>query len=86
MSDVLPVRVLVLDAWDEVELEARPGTLVADLKREALARARVTRPPEAYLVKYRGAELGENGTTLGEVGVVPNAALIVLPRRRIPVR
>jgi hypothetical protein len=42
--------------------------------------------PEEYLVKFRGAELFDESKSLSEAGVVPNAALIVLPRRRRPVR
>jgi len=82
----LPIRVMVLDAWDELQLVATPDTPVSDLKARALTLAKVTDPAEGYLVKYRGAELPENGRTLGDSGVVPNAALIVLPRRRIPAR
>jgi len=82
----LPVRVTVLDTWDELELHATPDTPVSELKALALAKAGVTDPAGEYLVKYRGAELPESGRTLGDAGVVPNAALIVLPRRRIPAR
>ena len=82
----LPVRVTVLDTWEELHIAATPDTLVRDLKAQALAQARVTAPAEAYLVKYRGAELGENGLTLEQAGVVPNAPLIVLSRRRVPAR
>jgi hypothetical protein len=38
------------------------------------------------VVKYKGAELYEGSKTLADSGVVPDAALIVLLRRRIPVR
>ena len=86
MSTGVPVRVLVLDAWDEIELEVPPDLTLQDLKREALARAGVTAPPEDYLLKYRGAEVRENGATIAQAGIVPNAALIVLSRRRRPVR
>jgi hypothetical protein len=85
MTDTLRLRVLVLDTWDEVEVELPATAPVADLKRDALARAGVAAAPEGYLVKYRGAEVWENGT-LADAGLVPNAPLIVLPRRRIPVR
>jgi hypothetical protein len=85
MSD-LPVRVMVLDTWDQVQLDASATTRVGELKRQALAQAGVRAPPERYVVKYLGAELAENGTTLGEVGVKPHSALIVLSRRRAPVR
>jgi hypothetical protein len=86
VTATIPVRVLVMDTWDEIPLHLEPATPVADLKREALARAHVARSPDEYLVKYRGAEVWENGMTLADAGVVPNAALIVLPRRRLPVR
>jgi hypothetical protein len=82
----LPVRVMVLDTWDEIPLELPADTPVADLKRRALEHARVHRPAEGYLVKFRGAELPEGGTTLGDAGVVPNAGLIVLSRLRRPAR
>jgi hypothetical protein len=81
-----PVRVTVLDTWDEVHLDAGPGDRVADLKRRALAGAGVRGDADRYAVKYLGAELPENGLTLGEAGVRPNSALIVLSRRRTPVR
>lgn len=80
------LRVMVLDAWDEFPVRL-PGTAsIADLKREALARARVRAAPEDYEVKYNGARLDEDGRPLAELGLSPNAAVIVLPRRRRPVR
>ena len=45
----------------------------------------MTRDPAGYLVKYRGAELADQ-QSLADAGVVPNAGLIVLARRRRPVR
>ena len=82
----IPGRVTVLDTWDEVKLEVTPETPVAELKRRALAQARVTRSADAYQVKFRGALVRESGQTLGEAGVGPNAPLIVLPARRYPTR
>lgn len=82
----IPVRVMVLDVWDEVRLELAPTVLVGDLKSQALKAARVRRPADQYLVKFRGAELAEGPQTLGDAGVVANAGLIVLARARSPVR
>lgn len=82
----IPVRVTVLDTWDEVPLELAPDTAVSEVKRLALQRARVTAPPDDYEVKFRGAVLPEGATTVAEAGVVPNGALIVLSRRRRPAR
>lgn len=85
-TTVRPIRVTVLDTWDEVGFEAEPGMLLAELKAAALARAGVSRPPEEYLVKYLGAELAEGSRTVADAGIESNGALIVLRRRRSPVR
>ncbi len=86
MSAALPVRVMVQEAWDEVRLALPPEASVAEVKRAALRQAGVASDPDAYLVKYRGATLLDEGASLAEAGVVPDAALIVLSRRRRPVR
>jgi hypothetical protein len=82
------VRVMVTDAWDQVFLAAGPETTVADLKRQALARAlrKATLPPEAYVVKFHGALVLDEGTTLAALGAGANAPFIVLPARRRAVR
>ena len=85
-TPTMPVRVMVQDAWDEVYFDAAPATSLGELKRAALNAARVTRDPASYLVKFRGAELADEAMSLSAAGVVPNAALIVLSRRRRPVR
>ncbi len=86
MTETLPVRVMVEDAWDEVRLDLPAVTPLADVKRQALQATRVTGNPDAYLLKFRGAELEDESRSLAEVGLVPNGALIVLRRRRRPVR
>jgi hypothetical protein len=82
------VRVMVTDAWDQVEIPVEPGTTVAELKREALTRAlkRTELRLDDYVVKFRGAWVADETRTLAEVGAVPNAPFIVLPARRRPVR
>lgn len=82
----IPVRVTVLDTWDEIALNVPGSVPVADLKARVLAQAKIRRAPGEYLVKFRGAEVPEGATTVAEAGIVPNAGLIVLPRRRRPVR
>jgi hypothetical protein len=86
MTGTVPLRVMVLDAWDAVTLDLPLSTSLGDLKREALARARVRGDPDQYLVKFRGAELDGETRSLQEAGVPANAPLIVLSRRRRPVR
>lgn len=86
MSDTQPVRVMVQDAWDEVRLDLPGSTPLTEVKRRALEATRVVRDPAGYVLKFRGAELLDESRSLLQAGVVPNGALIVLPRRRRPVR
>lgn len=79
----VPLRVMVLDSWDEIPVSASPAMTVTALKSEALARARVIGAADQYLVKFRGAEVPEGDTTVADAGLVPNAALIVMARRRV---
>jgi hypothetical protein len=80
------VRVTVADVWDAVALDLAPSTSLAELKREALMRSRVVRDPAEYVIKFRGAEMLDESTSLKDAGIPPNAPLIVLPRRRRPLR
>lgn len=86
MTAPLSVRVTVLDTWEEFSLSVPGQTPVAEVKRKALQLAHVTRPTEGYLVKYLGAEVPEGSVTVAEAGIRANGALIVLSRRRTPVR
>lgn len=86
MTPNLRLRVMVQDAWDEVPLDLPPATSLAELKRLALDATRVTRDPDEYLLKFRGAELYDESRSLADAGLVANGAVIVLPRRRRPLR
>jgi hypothetical protein len=85
-TELLALRVTVLDVWDEFRLSVPDATTVATLKARVLAEARVIRDPDAYQVKFRGAAIVDESKTLVQLGIVPNAALIILSRRRRPVR
>ena len=82
----IPVRVMVEQAWDQVALDLPASTTVAETKARALALTHVAGDPGDSHVKFRGAEVLDEQKTLGDLGVVPNAALIVLARRRRPLR
>jgi len=86
MTPILPIRVMVQDAWDEIHLELSSATPLAEVKRRALVATRVTGDPAGYLLKFRGAELQDETRSLADAGMVPNGAMIVLSRRRRPVR
>ncbi|HZA94353.1 MAG TPA: hypothetical protein VE420_17145 [Gemmatimonadales bacterium] len=86
MTAPMPVRVTVEDAWDEVFLELPDGTPLSELKRQALELTHISRNPSEYLIKYRGAALSDESRSLAQVGFVPNSPLIILAKRRRPVR
>ena len=86
--DRFAVRVMVTDVWDQVFLAVGPDTTVAQLKRDALARALKTNVvhPDDYIVKFHGAGVLDESATLGSLGAGANAPFVVLPARRLPVR
>jgi hypothetical protein len=86
MTAPMPVRVTGEDAWDEVFLELPDGTPLSELKRQALELTHNRRNPSEYLIKYRGAALSDESLSLAQVGFVPNSPLIILAKRRRPVR
>ena len=82
----LAIRVMVQDAWDQVALELAPAPTVAETKQRALALTHARGKPEEFLVKFHGAEVFDECRSLADTGVRTNASLIVMPRRRRPVR
>lgn len=88
IAERFAVRVMVTDAWDQVFLAVGPETTVAELKRQALTRAlkQAAPPLGEYLVKFRGAAVLDESTTLAGLGAGANAPFIVLPARRRAVR
>jgi hypothetical protein len=82
----IPVRVMLTDLWDEFHLDLPPETPLARVKQQVLDLGKVTGDPGRYLIKYRGAQLSDEEKSLADLGIVRNAALIMLPRRRQPVR
>jgi hypothetical protein len=77
---------MVEDVWDDLRLVVPEGVVLGDVKASALRQAGVTRSAEEYVVKFRGAELEDEDRTLDDLGVGANASLIILSRRRRPVR
>ena len=84
--NTVPVRVMLTDVWDDVHLQLPADMPLAEMKRQVLELNRVADDPEGYVVKFRGAQISDENKTLAELGVPRNAALIMLPRRRQPVR
>lgn len=86
-ASAVRLRVMVAEAWDSVVLDAPPGVTLAEVKGRALAQATGRSPdPAEYQIKYRGGLVLDEGVTVAGLGVPDGAPLIVLPRRRRPVR
>ena len=83
---IIPVRVMVQDAWDQVDIDVAGSMTVSELKARALGLTHIEDPAEDFAVKFRGAELLDENQSLTQAGVVARASLIVVPRRRRPVR
>jgi hypothetical protein len=82
----IPLRVMLTDMWDEFHLDLPPETPLSQVKQQVLDLGHLPSDPAKYVIKYRGAELVDEASSLAELGIVRNAALIMLPRRRQPVR
>ena len=82
----MPFRVMLTDVWDEFHLDLPPETLLSQVKQRVLELGNLPADPARYVIKYRGAQLLDEASSLAQLGVVNNAALIMLPRRRQPVR
>ncbi len=81
------LRVTSSDTWASADLAAEPGDSVASVKARVLAADRI---PSAragqYEVKHGGALVRDESRSLASLGIGDGAALIVMPRRRRPVR
>jgi len=83
----LVVRVTVGDTWTSAPMETSADVPIATVKAQALAGARIPASnAPAYELKFGGALVRDESRTLGEVGVRSGASLVVLARRRRPVR
>jgi hypothetical protein len=82
----IPFRVMLTDVWDEFHLDLPAETPLSQIKQRVLDLGHLSDDPANYVIKYRGAQLGDEGKSLADLGIVKNAALIMLPRRRQPVR
>lgn len=82
----IPVRVMLTEVWNEFRLELPSETPLSQVKQQVLDLGRVPADPSKYMIKFRGAQLTDEAKSLADLGVVKNAALIMLPRRRQPVK
>ena len=80
------VRVQVSNAWDAVRISAPPTEPVLTLKLRALEALWSDTPyHDDFVVKLRGAEVDERAS-LADVGAADGSILLLMLRRRRPVR
>lgn len=83
----LVVRVTIGDTWMPVSLEASTDERVTAVKARALATAHIAASDAgAFEVKSGGALVRDETRTLGEIGIRNGSGLVILARRRRPVR
>jgi hypothetical protein len=83
----LRLRVTVGDTWEPVSLDAALDESVREVKVRALKAENIPlAEADLYEVKFRGGRVGDESVSLRRLGVPDGGALIVLARRRRPVR
>ena len=80
------LRVRVSDAWVDVDLPWAQDLRIGELKLRALVATQRAGDPSGYEVKFRGAAVLDESTTVGELRVPAGAGLIVQQRRRSAVK
>lgn len=84
---VWTVRVQGAEVWDAVRVVALPGTLVREVKQAAMAELMPDVDAiDGYVVKLRGIEVQDETMSLQAAGATDGSTLLVMSRRRRPVR
>jgi len=84
---VLHIRVQVADLWDSVRVDAPPTESVASVKRAALETLYPAgTDADEFVVRLHGFEILDEERSLSDVGVRNGSILLLVSRRRRPVR
>lgn len=86
-DDTLHIRVQLAEVWDAVQMEVSPDDPVQLAKVHALEQlGQARRAHEGYVVKLGGIEILDESMSLRDAGVRNGSTLLVMSRRRRPVR
>ena len=81
------IRVQGAEVLDAVRVVVQPTTLVRDVKQAAMtALMPDVDATDGYVVKLRGIEIVNENATLESAGALDGSTLLVMSRRRRPVR
>jgi hypothetical protein len=84
---VIHIRVQVAELWDSVRVDAPLSEPVISVKRSALdALYTLGIDPEEYVVRLHGFEILDESVSLAAAGVRDGSILLLVKRRRQPVR
>lgn len=84
---VLHIRVQVMDLWDSVRVDSPPTETILSVKGAALAALYPDgADPDALVARLHGYEILDEAQSLSEVGVRDGSILLLVARRRRPVR
>lgn len=83
----LHLRVQIAELWDSVRVDAPPSEPVIKVKRAALdALYPVGIDPDEYVVRLHGFEILDENVSLNAAGVRDGSILLLVWRRRQPVK
>lgn len=82
----ITIRVEMPEVWDVVRVVASPAQPVIEVKNAALHALHPESAPDEMVVKLHGWEILDEMASLGDCGVVDGSILLMMFRRRRPVR
>ena len=84
---VLHIRVQVADLWDSVRVDAPPTESIASAKKAALeALYPAGSDSDEWVVRLHGFEILDEESSLSDAGVRNGSIILLVSRRRRPVR
>lgn len=84
---VLHIRVQVAALWDSIRVDAAETEPVISVKQAALdAMYPDGVDPDEYVVRLHGFEILDEGVSLAAAGVINGSIILLVNRRRQPVR
>lgn len=85
--DAITLRVQSAEAWSAIRVDAALTSGVREVKLAAMARLLPdATDPDAYVVKLHGALIDDERVTLRDAGATDGSTLLLVLRRRRPVR
>lgn len=82
----LRVRVEIPELWDAVKVQVAESATILDVKTAVLAELLPMAHELDYVMKLRGLEVLDEGSTLAESGAIDGSIFLLSHRRRRPVR